>query len=462
MSRPIHNGISVGRVLSGLPTMLKPIPLLLVCATLAAQDALSLADAVRAALSRHPSIEAADAQSQAAGARIQQARSGYKPRLSWQESFMAGNNPVYVFGSLLTQRQFTAANFELGSLNRPDPLNNFQSQFTAEQLVYDFGLQKSGVRAAEIGRQITQEEKRRTELGLIASVARSYHAISLAREGLKVAEEAIKTAEADLKRAEALNAAGLATEADVLAVRVHLSAMREQQIRRQADLRVARAALNESLGVSLDTDHQLLTPLTPANAPASPDLEARAPDARPEVLQSRLAQKIAEAQQAAARSQMLPQIAMRGVFELDRQQFVNKGGGNWMFAASMRWNLFDGGRSKESQAEARSMGEAARAGERQLTSAVRLEVRQAQAEFDSAAERIAVTDASIAQAEETLRIVRNRYSAGLANVTELLRAQTALLESRTRRLSAIFDQRMAAIRIQQAAGILNGDSDVLK
>jgi len=50
----------------------------------------------------------------------------------------------------------------------------------------------------------------------------------------------------------------------------------------------------------------------------------------------------------------------------------------------------------------------------------------------------------------------------LANVTDILRADTALLDARTRRLAAIYDQRMAAIAIEAAAGTLNGASDVLK
>lgn len=438
------------------------IPLLLLGVWAQAQDSLSLADAVRTALAKHPSLEAAGATTRAAEARIQQARSGNLPRVTWQEGFQSGNNPVYVFGALLTQRQFTAANFDLRSLNRPDPLNNFQTQITAEQLVYDFGGRKNAIRGAEIGKKLTEEERRRAELNLIAGVARAYHGVTLASQSLAVAEEAVKSAEADLARAQAVQAAGLATEADVLSVRVHLAAMREQRIARSAQLDVAQAALNESLGLPLDTKHTLSTDLTAAAPLPDSNFESQAVAQRPEVLQTRLAQQMADAQAKAARSQLWPQIAMRGVFELDRQQFVNKGGGNWMFGASMSWTLFEGKRAQEQEAEARHMAEAARAGERQATNAVQLDVKMARSEFQAATERIAVGEASVSQAEESLRIIRNRYQNGLANITDLLRAQTALLDARTRRLAAIYDQRLAAVRIEQAAGLLNGDSNVLK
>jgi len=47
-------------------------------------------------------------------------------------------------------------------------------------------------------------------------------------------------------------------------------------------------------------------------------------------------------------------------------------------------------------------------------------------------------------------------------VTDLLRNETAVMESRTRRLAAIYDQRVAAAMLELAAGILSEDSDVLK
>jgi len=435
----------------------KPIlTLVLIGWTASGQTPLTLRDAVKQALGRHPSLEAADARIEAAGSRVGQARSGYLPRVQYMENLMRGNNPVYVFGALLTQRQFTAANFDIARLNRPDALNNFQSMITAEQLIYDFGGVKNGVKAAEIGKKMTEAEKRTAELNLIAHVARAYHGVTLATQALEVAREALKTAEADLQRARTVRDAGLATEADVLAVQVHAAAMKEQVIRREADLKVARAALNEALGLPLDTPQELATPLRPA-----PPVEAASPDLRPEIEQIRLARQAAEAQSRSARAGYLPQIAFRATVEADRQEFFNKGGGNWLVMGSVRWNLFDGNRTRQTVAEARAMASAAAATEKQYSNALRLELTKALADFDAATERIAVTEAGVAQAEESLRIIRNRYSNGLATVTELLRAQTALLDAKTRRLAAIHDQRLAAVEVERSAGKLNGDSNVL-
>ena len=41
------------------------------------------------------------------------------------ETWQRGNQPVFVFGSLLNQRRFTAADFALDALNHPDAIDNF-------------------------------------------------------------------------------------------------------------------------------------------------------------------------------------------------------------------------------------------------------------------------------------------------------------------------------------------------
>ena len=57
-----------------------------------------------------------------------------------------------------------------GPLNRPDFLNNFQSQVTVDQTVYDWGATRTQVRTAELGRTMSQEQERGTRMGLMASV----------------------------------------------------------------------------------------------------------------------------------------------------------------------------------------------------------------------------------------------------------------------------------------------------
>ena len=440
------------------------VPLTLLPPLAGQSQTLSLSEAVRIAVDKHPSVEATQAQVSAAESRIGAARGGYLPQVNYSESWMRSNNPVFVFSSLLTQRQFTEANFAIGPLNRPGFVNNFQSQVVVDQVVFDARQIRSQVRSAQLGKSIASQDLRRTRMDVIANVVRRYYGMVLARESLAVATEAVKSAEADLRRAEAVRGAGMATDADVLSIRVHVSAMREQQIRRSYDVDVARAALNEALGLPLETPHEPTTPLTqaPLDSLTLDQYEKTALAERPELRQAELARTVAETQVSAARGSLLPKVGLRGMFEADRQQFVRKGGANWLVGATLNWNVFNGNSSRARIEEASGLLRSARAQETQASRGVRLQVRAAYADFQSARERIEVAGAAVAMAEESLRIIKNRFEAGLTTVTELLRNETALLDARMRKLAAIYDQRVAAAMLERASGTLSVDSGAIR
>src|SRR3989338_192697 len=103
----------------------------------AAQTTLTLAEAIARARSQNPDAGSAAAAEREAAERITQARAGHLPRVDVVESWQRGNQPVFVFGSLLAQRQFTAADFALGALNHPDALDNFRSAVIVEQSLFD-------------------------------------------------------------------------------------------------------------------------------------------------------------------------------------------------------------------------------------------------------------------------------------------------------------------------------------
>jgi outer membrane protein len=429
-----------------------------------AQAPLSLKDAVQTAVDRNKSIEASFAGRKAAESRIAEARSDLLPKLNYSESWARSDNPVFVFSSLLTQHQFGEQNFQIGPLNRPDFLNNFQSQLTADQMLFDAGKTKHAVRSAELTKDITSEDGRRTQMEVIAGVIRSYYDILLSAEQLTATSQAMRSAESDQQRAEAIRSAGMSTDVDVLSIRVHLAGVREQQIRRAADLDVACAALNDVLGLPLDTAHTLTSPLTPLNLPEGllADYEKNALSERPEARQVKLATSLAETQAATAQSNLLPQVTFHAAFEADRQRFYDRGGANWLASIGLRWNLFNGfgdkARIEESAfALRRSTAEEERAG-----STIRLQVRRAYADVRAAGQRIEVAKASVAEAEESLRITQDRYEAGMSNVTDLLRTETAVLEARTRYLAAVHDQRIAAAMLEMAAGTLTADSQALQ
>ena len=459
MGNKVHLGLQKGE----LNEFMRRLWLLFCVLPLAGQDPLSLHEAVALALRENRAVLAGEAGARAAAERVTQAKSGMLPRVNVSEGAMRGNNPVYVFGSLLTQHQFGPGNFNIGPLNRPDALNNFQTQLTVDQPLYDGRQTKNATTMAQLGGKMADEDQRRIRMETVARVAQTYYDSALAAENLKAAEQAVRSAEQDLRRAEDVRAAGMSTDADVLSIKVHLAAVNEQRITRRAELDVAKAALNDAMGVPLEVEHALTTALAPASftETAIGALEKEAAEGRAETRLSRLSASLAEAQNKAAHDSWLPQVGVRAAFESDAQRFVTRGGANWMAGVTVRWNVFNGFADRARMAETSSLLERARADEQRAGSAVKLQVRRAYAGLQAASQRIQVALAAVASAEESLRITQNRYQAGLATVTDLLRTETALLETRTRYLAALHDERVAATMVEFAAGRLTADSGVL-
>lgn len=435
--------------------------LLALSALLPAQEALTLRQAVDLALRSNPLVAAAEAGEGEAQARIQQARSAYLPHAEFSESFQRSNNPVFVFTSLLTQRQFSERNFDIGALNHPDALNNYQSRLTVEQVLFDARKTRRALEAANFTRQLASEDTRRSQSDVILFVLQAYFEVALAERNLDVARDSVGSAKADLSRAESIYQSGRSTRADVLALRVHLAATSEQLIRASNDLAVSRAALNDALGVDLDQTFELTTPLESDASPPEYSLEAYrrvAVENRAEMRQADLTRRLAYTEQQIAGSAYWPRLAFEGTIEADRQNLSSKGGAYWFTGVTLHWNLWNGGETKARVQQARFAETRAEALQRRSDSAIHLEVRKAYFDLQAAAERVEVASAASAEAEEENRIIQNRYKSGLSTITELLRSETALAAARTRYFVAVYDNRIAAAALEHALGTLSANS----
>ena len=129
------------------------LTLLVLASSAAAQQALTLTDAIARARAQNPDAGSTAAAEREAAQRVMQARAGYLPRVDVAESWQRGNQPVFVFSSLLAQRQFTGPDFALGALNHPDALDNFRSAVMVEQPLFD-GATGPAVTMARLGHEM--------------------------------------------------------------------------------------------------------------------------------------------------------------------------------------------------------------------------------------------------------------------------------------------------------------------
>jgi outer membrane protein len=429
----------------------------------ASNKPLTLQDAVAVALEKNPTVQAADAYADAVKQGIAVAAAGRYPRLDFSEGFARGNNPVYVFGSLLTQRQFTARNFDLGFLNTPPPLDNFRTQFSASMPLWDAGQTSRKVHDARLEAQSATRGGERTRQEVIFNVIQAYLNGLLARENVHVAEASVAATKADLARAQARQEQGLAVPSDLLSAQVQLAQAREDLLRAQNGVAVADAALNVAMGLPEDAPLTLQGQLGEKmfEAGTLDERQARALQTRPDFQQAEIGKQRAENGVRTARADFLPKINLFGAWEEDNQTFLTRGGNNWAVGATLTFNLFDGGANRARLRESYARRRQADAMRSQFASAIRLQVRQAYLNLTTSRDRVDVSRGAASQAEESLRIIQNRYEAGLATITDLLRAETALTTAKKNFVNATFDYRLGYAALELATGELAADSQAV-
>jgi outer membrane protein len=438
---------------------------LLAMAAAAALEPLSLEEALSRALVGNPALTAATAAEDEGAARRDQARGQLLPRIDYTESFARSNDPVYVFGTLLRQGRFSEENFAVDALNHPDPLNLFQSQFRLRQVLFDRGvwlrLDEAGLAADS-----ASEERRRAEMAVLFDTVRSYYGALVSARNLEVAEQAVESAEEDLARTKALFEGGQVTEADLLALQVQLASLRENRIGARNNLELIQGDLNRVMGAPLDAQYRLTSTLERSGSQGSPSdvatLETSAVSKRPEARRVAIGEEVADREKKIARAAFLPSLVLDAGWESDRVSFTGAGGTNWILGIGLRINLFDGLASVAKVKEAEAALRRARAERRNVEQGLLLEVRQAALALDAARERVVVTRESVAQARESHRIIRARYEGGLATMTDLLRSQNALLTAEARDLGAIYEARLAEVKLALVSGTLHRDAEVLK
>ncbi|MGE0444826.1 MAG: TolC family protein [Vicinamibacterales bacterium] len=428
--------------------------LLAIAATSAgAQEALTLSDAMARARTATPDARALDAAEQEAEARVRQARAGYLPTVDVSVGAQRGDQPVFVFGSLLSQRRFTPADFAVDRLNHPSAVTNVRTAVTAAQPVWDAGLARLRVEQADINRALAAAARSRSTQDLAVAAAAAFAQV-LQFDALQRASAAgVEAAESDLARARARRDVGIVTDADVLAVEVHLADMRERAIATGGDLEVARLTLHQAIGAPADAQLRLIPPVAAA-APADADALVRGALAlRPEQAEAGLRERLVDNARRASRAAFLPQVGLQGGWEWNGDSLTDQQS-SWVVGAEVRINVFRGFADQARIAEAGHAVTRAAAEREAVERRIDLEVRTALARLDAARARGAAGEAALAQARESQRIVRDRYDTGLASITDVLRAAEAALDAEARAVAAAMDVILERVMLDRAAGRL--------
>ena len=421
----------------------------------AAQTSLTLEDAMKRAQGETAAARALASSIAEADARVQRAQAGFWPRVDVTETVQRGNQPVFVFSSLLSQRRFSVANFAIPALNHPDPVTNTRTAVALEQPVFDAGLTRLGVQAAKLDREMAMATRNVVDQDLAFRAAQAFVRVLQLEAMIRATNAAVTAAESDRQRARARRDVGLVTEADGLAVDVHLADMRQRQIATRGDLVVARLQLAESVGLPLTVS---VVPVRPLSRLASTDgdgdaLIQEALTTHPSLRQANLQVQLADNGRRTAQAAFLPTVGVQGGWEFNGAT-LGAQQSSWVIGAEVRVNVFRGFADSARMTEARHAHLRATAERERLAQRIELDVRGALAQLATARAREEAGRTALTQARESQRIIRDRYESGLATVTDVLRAAEATLDAESRATSAEMDLILQTVALDRALGRL--------
>jgi len=444
-------------------SLLFALLLVLTAPSAPAQTPLTLPQAVSMALAKNPLHKAAAAEMRISTAAIRQARSPLMPKITFTESALRGNDPVYVFGSRLRQQNFTQADFALNQLNTPTPISNFSSRFSGQWNLFD-GLQSwYGVSRAKYLNQAAEQQLDRTDQELVYQAVQAYYGTLLAQRQVQVAEAGVETAQAIEASSRARVESGMVVESDLLSAQVATAARRQELISAQNELSLARTQLALAVGVSSDALFDPQEALTDRSFSPPPvaELEAIAIEKRPDLKRIESERSAQAKSVSMAKGAFAPRLNVFGSWQTDSPNPGWNGGNNWLAGAELQFDLFDGDSKRANLAMQKAVQEKATAMRDSFHDQIRLQVRKAYYEYDAAQQQVSVARTAIAQAEESLRINQDRYDGGLSTISDLLRVQEATQRAKVDYWLAVYRVQTSYAGVELATGTISPSSPVV-
>lgn len=320
--------------------------------------------------------------------------------------------------------------------------------FTSGRIAY-------GVAAAEANSRAARSDSSRVAQDLRLDVAEHYVNILRARRGRELALRHVDSLQSHTADAANLQSQGLVARNDLLAAQVALADARQRLIRADNALALASAAYNRQLGRRLAEPVEIAE-LSAEAEPAAADFDAlveRALGQRPELEAIAAQAEALDNQAKSVRGQALPQVALIGARRYEENRYMVHDNVTSV-TLGVQWSLFDGGVVRGQARALESRAESARAILDDARSQVALEIRKAWLDRDEAVQRLAVTAAALEQADENLRVARDRYRNGVGTQTEVLDAETQRTGAESNHVGAVYDRALAGLRLRRAAGEL--------
>jgi outer membrane protein len=437
--------------------------LLLVCAAdiVVAQTEplrLSLNEAITRGIEASQRLEELSARQDAARAIEGQREAAERPQLAAIASYTRTNHV----------EEFSVPNASGGvRVIYPDIPDNVRSRIDLQWPIYTGGRLKAVTRAAEAEAEAAGQDREAARADLKLEITRAFLAVLTAQASADVVRQALARTSAHLTDVRNQLGVGLVPPSDVLTIEAQHARQQMLSIEAANIVETTTAELKRLVGVDQGVTVQLLPsgslgvrgsppPSGDHFAPARAAMD-EARDNRPERKSLLFRITAAEERVAAASAGSLPVLTAIGGYDMARPNprifpIQEKWKPSWDVGVNVRWSLFDGGRARAETAEAAANRRAADARLRDFDSVMEVEIRLRMADLTFASASIEAAETGVRAAMEARRVIAERFSAGVATNTDVLTAQTALLQAELDLTRARANGELAVARLQRALG----------
>ena len=442
--------------------------LLLFCAiTLHAQELLTLDQCRQLALDNNKRMVAASKQTQAAHYTVKSYKGNFFP------NFIASGTGLYsTADGTFNIPGGNLPTFLPDANGQPTPNGGFayfpgidlnykvrtvwMGGIQVEQPIFMGGKILAAYRMATLGKQMAQLNENLTATEVILETDQAYALMVKAQEMNKVAESYHAVLQELMKNVQSAYKHGLKSKNDVLKVQVKLNES-ELSIRKAENaLRLANMNLCHLIGKPLTETLQISDDF-PVIEQA---LETQINDitARPEYSLLNKQVDMAKQQVKLSRSELLPQVGIRGSYDyihglkVNEQTLFDKG--NFSVMLNVTIPLFHFGERINKVRASKAQLEQVRMEQADLNEKMYLELTQAANNLDEAKLQTALADRSLEQADENRRISKGEYEAGLEPLSDHLEAQALWQQAYETKVDAHFQLYLSYVKYLKAAGIL--------
>lgn len=325
----------------------------------------------------------------------------------------------------------------------------YMAGLTLTQPIYTGGKISAGRQMARLGRQIADQQLRMTRMDVLVDADNAYWSYIAVRRKVRMLESYSTQMDTIYKQTSSAVAAGMAIENDLLRIEAKRTEIEYQLQRARNGADLCRMALCNVIGAPLDTAIEPTDTTFNIESPTAMSLDIAR---RPEVglLEKQIdvnMQRIRD-----ARSEMLPTVGLSAGYSyygnIKLKGFADMGNGTTVpytqefrdgigiAMLAVKIPIFHWGESRKKLHKARYELDNSQLELQRNMRLMSIEALQAVQNVEDGYRMIHTAESGLRQAEENLRVMRNRYAAAMSPLTDLLDAQSQWQQAQSNLIEA--------------------------